>query len=401
LSSTRRLLVWGFLALAACALLVAVLSWEHKHDRSRWSSVLVGNPQTGRQIFQQKGCIYCHNDDGTGAKTSTDATSVHSSPPGPDRIVTAMWNHTPEMWKRMQAERVAYPALSQEEMAHLFAYLYAARTVEQLGGADRGRELFEAKGCIGCHAAHGASGRPPALPALAGVDTPVRWARAMWNHPPATQDGADQPRFERGEMGDLVAYVRGGRATRFDVELLKADAGRGSKLFQERSCTVCHSVKDEAGRVGPELGPGRELPPTIVQLAGSMWNHAPAMRKAMAERDIKPATFNDEEMADLVAFLYSLRYIEPGGSPKLGEVLFAGRGCSRCHGSAAQGSPQGPGLRGRGKNFNSVTLAAALWRHGPGMYQRVQEMGLRWPVLIGSDVGDLMTFLNTPPEGKQ
>lgn len=201
-------------------------------------------------------------------------------------------------------------------------------------------------------------------------------------------------------MNNLVAYIRGGRSAPFDLELLKADASRGLKLFHEKSCTVCHSVKDEAGRVGPELGPGRELPPTIVQLAGSMWNHAPAMRKAMAERDIKPVTFGDEEMADLVAFLYSLRYAEPGGSPKLGEVLFEGRGCSHCHGDAAEGGPQGPGLRGRGKNFNSITLATALWRHGPGMYRRAQEMGLRWPVLIGSDIGDLMTFLNTPPEGK-
>ena len=110
----RRLLVWALLALTACALLVAVLRWEHEHVRSRWSSVLVGSPRTGRRIFQQKGCIRCHNDGWTGAATSMDATSARSSPPGPERIVTAMWNHTPEMWARMRAERVPYPVLSHE-----------------------------------------------------------------------------------------------------------------------------------------------------------------------------------------------------------------------------------------------------------------------------------------------
>jgi hypothetical protein len=35
------------------------------------------------------------------------------------------------------------------------------------------------------------------------------------------------------------------------------------------------------------------------------------------------------------------------------------------------------------------------------MYQKAQEIGLHWPVLLGSDIGDLMTFLNTPPEGNR
>ena len=101
-------------------------------------------------------------------------------------------------------------------------------------------------------------------------------------------------------------------------------------------------------------------------------------------------------MADLLAFLSSLQYFEPGGSPTTGESLFAERGCSRCHGSSAEGTWQGPALRQGEETFTSVTLAEALWQNGPKMYQRAQQIGVRWPTLLESDVGNLLAFLNTP-----
>jgi mono/diheme cytochrome c family protein len=201
-------------------------------------------------------------------------------------------------------------------------------------------------------------------------------------------------------MTDIFGYVRGGgMGSQVDRFLLNADFRRGWQVFREKSCVACHSVKDEAGRVGPELGPGRELPPTVLQLSGSIWNHSPAMWAQMRHLRIKRATFREPEMADLLAFLYSFRYAEPGGSSNLGEVLFTGRGCDRCHGRRAMGTPEAPALRGSGKNFTSVTMAAALWRHGPAMYRRTQDLGLPWPLLSEKDVGDLITFLNTSPEG--
>ena len=93
----------------------------------------------------------------------------------------------------------------------------------------------------------------------------------------------------------------------------------------------------------------------------------------MQERGLTRPSFDGQEMADLVAFLYSVRSAEPGGSPRLGEVLYAGRGCDRCHGARAEGTGRGPGLRGRGKRFTSISFAAALWRHGPHIYGRARE----------------------------
>jgi hypothetical protein len=53
-------------------------------------------------------------------------------------------------------------------------------------------------------------------------------------------------------------------------------------------------------------------------------------------------------------------------------------------------------LRGRGQSTTVITLATALWRHGPKMYQRSRELGRPWPTLKETDVADVLTFLNSP-----
>lgn len=397
MGSIRQLLFWVVLAAAALALLGSVLWWERGHASARWSALPIGSPGEGAELFQKKGCVHCHAVKGLGGTSGPDLGSAGSSRSHPDQLVVAMWNHAPRMWKRMQAERLDYPRLDDQEMADVLAYLFVARHVDEAGDAARGGRLYEAKGCTRCHAP-----RSPSSPDAAGGDralrkspSPVEWARVMWNHPPVTDVGGEPLTFEGREMNDLLAFARGASVPGPDRLLLSADPDRGWKLFRERSCAACHSVKDETGRVGPQLGPGRELPATIVQLAGTMWNHSVAMSRAMRERGLTRPSFDSQEMADLVAFLYSIRNTEPGGSPRLGEVLFAGRGCDRCHGARAEGTERGPGLRGRGKRFTSISFAAALWRHGPHIYGRARENGQSWPELAEGDVGDLITFLNS------
>ncbi len=354
-------------------------------------------PGEGAELFQKKGCVHCHAVKGLGGTSGPDLGSADSSRSHPDQLVVAMWNHAPRMWKRMEAEHLDYPRLDDQEMADVFAYLSVARQVDDAGDAARGRQLYETKGCTRCHASRGASNSDAAGEdrALRKSASPVEWAQAMWNHPPVTDVGGEAPTFEGREMSDLLAFARGASVPGPDRLLLDADPDRGWKLFRERSCTACHSVKDETGKVGPQLGPGRELPATIVQLAGTMWNHSEAMSRAMKERGLTRPSFEGQEMADLVAFLYSVRNTEPGGSPRLGEVLYAGRGCDRCHGGRAEGTERGPVLRGRGKRFTSISFAAALWRHGPHIYKRAREEGQSWPELSEGDVGDLITFLNS------
>jgi mono/diheme cytochrome c family protein len=402
--SKRQLIAWALAALGASALLVGVLRWEHLDRYRRGNTLLVGMPRTGAKLFERKGCIRCHAVNGAGGRLAPDLGSERPST-GPDHLVTSMWNHAPRMWERIREERVAYPAISQQEMAHVFSYLYTSRYVGDSGDVEQGGRLFEKKGCVACHSLGGtAAKKGPDLSTRAAVDSLTGWTQAMWNHAPAMESamreaGVTWPKFEPGEMNDLLAYLRGGRPVASGgSDLLPADPDRGKKLFEEKSCASCHSLRGEVGRIGPELQSRQKLPPTIIQFAGSMWNHSPEMLRTMRARGVQRPVFRDREMADLVAFLYSLSYSEPGGSPRVGEMLFAGRGCSLCHGPAALGTSEAPSLRGRGKSFNSIALAAALWRHGPGMYKHAQDLGLPWPTLAETDVGDLISFLNTSPE---
>ncbi len=403
----RQFVVWGVAALIAIALLVGAVV-RHNRGEPRWGYFLVGDPHTGaRLFFEKKGCAHCHSVSGSGGKLAPDLGYQREVQAGLNQLVTAMWNHAPRMWERMRKEKVNYPDLRNDEMAHLFAFLYAARYVDEPGDPIQGQRLFQVKGCLRCHAVRGQGGDVgPDLAKVSGVDTPIRWTQAMWNHAPAMEAGVRRlnlswPKFEGREMNDLLAYIRGlSGGLRRETELLPASPERGWKIFQEKSCLSCHSVRGKGGKLGPELGPRRHLPLTIVQFAGLMWNHSPEMWQALKAQSIPRPKFEGQELADLVAFLSSLRYFEPVGSPLVGQTSFAERGCDHCHGAQGQGTRLGPTLRGGGRVTTSITLATALWGHGPNMYKRAQELGRPWPTLTEADVGDLVAFLNSEEEGR-
>ncbi|SPF37689.1 Cytochrome c, class I [Candidatus Sulfopaludibacter sp. SbA4] len=401
----RQIAFWLVAAFGATSLLTAALIWQRRNDQQRWSIFMVGDPHAGAHLFFEKdGCAHCHSVNGVGAKLAPDLGFSQSQQAGMNQIVSAMWNHAPRMWERMQTEKIAYPDLRNEDMTHLFAFLYTSRYLDERGDQDNGERLFQKKGCARCHAMRGGGGGVgPDLAALEGVDTPIRWTQAMWNHAPAMEKGTRSrqmpwPVFEGREMNDLLAYVRancGGQ--RRETELLPASPDRGRKIFQDKSCIECHAVEGKGGHVGPDLGTRRQSPLSIVQFAGLMWNHSPEMWRASEARSIPRPTFEGREFADLLAYLASLSYFDPAPSSAMGQTTFAERGCAGCHGSQAEGTGGGPALRGKDR-VTSITLATALWQHGPKMYKRTRELGQPWPTLNEGDVGDVVAFLNAPPE---
>lgn len=396
----RQLITWSVTAVAAFLLLSATLVWRHRFTNEQWTSRLSGTPMEGRRLFEAKGCVRCHQVNGVGGQSGPDLGRGERENSLP-RLVTAMWNHAPKMWARITTERLQYPSLDQEEMAHLFTYLYLSRFVDAPGDSRKGRTVFEEKGCHECHE----RGRDPRAPNLwlRKPDTQtLAWPQAMWNHARAMQESGERlgrswPRFAGAEFSDLVAYVHervGGKSTN---PVVPADPGKGWEVFQNKSCTACHSLDGANDRIGPDLGPGHRLPPTYNQFAASMWNHSPEMFQAAQKAGIPRPQFQGQEMANVVAFLYSLHYTDPSGSPLVGQSLFEWRGCARCHGRQAGGTELAPALRGRGKHFTSVVLGATLWQHGTKMHTLTQRMGFAWPTLLDSDVGAVLAFLNEPP----
>ena len=247
MGSQRVLVTWMLAAVGATLLLVGVLLWDYD-TRARWGIFLVGDPRIGGQLFDRKGCSHCHALNGYGGQLAPDlGFQLSAEKKDLGEIVVSMWNHAPAMWERMQTERLTYPPFDLREMAHLFSFLYIARYVDEPGDASRGKDLFREKGCIECHAVYGVGGSVgPDLSHVAGVDTPLLWTQALWNHAPAMgywleKLGLAWPKFEGREMNDLTAYIRQiAPAPRAERLVLPADPGRGWKLFQSKSCIVCH-----------------------------------------------------------------------------------------------------------------------------------------------------------------
>ena len=401
MSSRQPKIILIVASTVALLFLFCILFWRWRNSPERWNTFLVGDPRTGAETFQQKGCSGCH----AVAKLAPDLGLQGAAGSSMNELVTQMWNHAPRMWKQLKINNVSFPRFTPEDMANLFAYLYVTCYDDESGNRARGELLFTQKGCIRCHSIGERTGGTigPNLAEIGPVVTPIFWAQTMWNHAPAMQAHMHQlnmpwPEFEGEEMNDLLAFVRYTRGgPERESDLLPADPQRGWVLFREKGCISCHAILGKGGTVGPDLASNRPLPRTLTQMAGRMWNHSPQMWAAMKTKGIERPTFQGAEMADLIAFLYSLRYFDLGGSPIIGQQLFDECKCGQCHGSDALGGKIGPDLRKAGKVYTPVNFALALWSHGPRMYAKAEAMGLGWPILKQGDLSHLLAFLNSPP----
>jgi cytochrome c551/c552 len=213
-----------------------------------------------------------------------------------------------------------------------------------------------------------------------------------------TQMGVGWPRFQASDLRDLHAYLRRRGNAVGDSFGIAGDPERGWNLFQQKGCIRCHALSPDPGRTGPSLGPERQLPPSFSEFGAALLNHFPQMQNAVQSEETRLPQLEANDLTDIAVFLYSLHYLEPSGSPQVGKSVFSWRGCGRCHGDEAQGTAAAPGLRGRGQTYTVIRLATDLWRHGALMYQTSVEEGQPWPVLQESDIGHLLTFLNTSPQ---
>jgi mono/diheme cytochrome c family protein len=179
------------------------------------------------------------------------------------------------------------------------------------------------------------------------------------------------------------------------VGFLPGNPGRGGELFLERGCTACHAVAGVGGHDAPDLARTRPVPTSLQEIAAAMWNHAPKMWEEMASRGGATPTLTPREFIDLMAFLFTVGYLEEEGDPVRGEAVFAGKKCRDCH-TAAAGEPQiGTDLVPWTTRVNPILLAQLLWNHAPEMEQAVQEKGLPWPRIAPSEVADLLAFFRS------
>jgi mono/diheme cytochrome c family protein len=317
------------------------------------------------------------------------------------QIAGAFWNHTPQMAEIMGQRGVAWPSLTPEETTDFIAYLYYSNYYSEPGSAVAGRRLFSEKGCMDCHSIKGNGGLTgPPLDDYRRYSSALFVAQAMWNHGPQMIEAMQASRIERPylrerEAADLLAFVRGQTPDEIpdDKFMLPGSPGTGRRLFGEKGCTGCHSADGRSG-TGASDQLNISAYKSVTEIAGAMWNHGPDIWAQMQRAGVARPTFAGTEMADIVSYLYFLRYSDKAGDPAAGKQLYTDKGCARCHSPVHS--------LGASDALNSpINLMAAMWNHAPVMEKLIQEEGLDWPIFQGDEMRDLIEYVKSSVRPKK
>jgi len=175
------------------------------------------------------------------------------------------------------------------------------------------------------------------------------------------------------------------------------DPIRGQSVFQTKGCVRCHAVHGAGGRIGPDLG-RKGVRGSFFDIASSMWNHLPMMGEKMREFHLTRPHFEDDDLADVAAFLYFLKYFDEPGDPQTGKVLFTEKHCIQCHRVADQGGDAAPPLDTLTRTVSPLRIAQDLWNHGSAMVTAMQMQDLDVPTFQGNEIIDLVAYLRSQGE---
>jgi cytochrome c551/c552 len=378
---------------------VLVLLWAS----SGYSQERVGltqNPLAGSQVFGSKGCVKCHAVNGLGGTIGPDLGRIARRRSFYDLAAT-MWNHLPMMGARMQELGIERRRMDEREAGDLIAFLFTLDYFDPPGDVEAGKQLFAEKKCVVCHQIGVYGGVVgPSLDHLSQYGSPILVAAAMWNHGPGMEammqaKGVKRPTFTGSELTDLISYLESVSPQPLGGPLyvLPGGAEEGRVIFTEKGCIECHSVQGVGGRVGPDLA-RRGLHWGLTEFAAAMWNKAPAMTAAMHTRGIDVPHLGAGEMADLVAYLYSVQYFAESGNPEAGRQLLRAKGCLACHSLDGQGGDTATDLFRSSGATSAAEVIAEMWSHS-ALMEAAGITGESWPRLSAEDLADITAFLQT------
>ena len=360
----------------------------------------------GWDVYAKKGCGQCHGiRSGSEGRAAPDLARIKSGT-GFFELGAAMWNHLPLMGAKMREKGIERPTLTPLELSNVLAFIFTAQYRDETGNAKTGEGLFTSKRCVQCHSVGGKGGHVgPALDSLKRMNSPVLVAARMWSHGARMAEtmkaqGVERPTFKGNQLVDLIAYITtaamdsGGDT----AQVVPGTPERGEALFRGKQCASCHTIAGKGGKVGPELGRAHHV--SLTQFAGLMWNHGPTMWAKMKERGIEPPQLSGQEIADIVAYLYTTHYFDPAaGNSARGQQLVQAKGCVACH------SVNGKDGKAAGDFAKSnvvgapAPLIAAMWNHSREMEDQAQKARIKLPTLKGQELADIAAYFRGLTKG--
>jgi mono/diheme cytochrome c family protein len=274
------------------------------------------------------------------------------------------------------------------EAAAIFAFFYSRLYFDSFSDSPHGEDIFKSR-CAGCH---GLKPNPtskksgPAVVTWGSIKDPIVLVGRMWNHSTDMLDqtlrqGRSWPRLSGQDTRDVLAYLwRLPEVQPVKSPFRFGDDVSGRSVFNTR-CAQCHTLGGAKTGLVDLARPLRRA--TMLQLAASMWNHAPSMKQR--NPGIKLPTLNETETRDLVTYLVVGRAFEETGDARRGERVFQAKQCASCHANGAKIS---------GGSFDPVRMTSALWSHGPSMLAAMKRKNVRWPRFETAEMLDLPAYLN-------
>lgn len=173
------------------------------------------------------------------------------------------------------------------------------------------------------------------------------------------------------------------------------DPAHGERLFREKQCSRCHGGGGDGSRVGPSVQK-TALRRKPLELAGVIWNHSPEMTARARALGIARPVLSGAETGDILAYLYSLGFVDVPGNAARGLVLLKEKRCLTCHTNGRTAGPtDAPTLRDLTRFGSSVAMLDAMWRHSADMQDEMRAQQLRRIAFAADDMAHIITYLST------
>ncbi|MBI5427949.1 MAG: c-type cytochrome [Nitrospinae bacterium] len=350
-----------------------------------------GDPETGKTLFENVGCLACHELDGKGEAFGPDLTRVGSKA-SPDWLVS--WLSNPKHYN----DKSIMPnlRLTLQQASNIAAYLLSFNSPEIIPDIEskvkdpaviaRGEAVVRQRGCFACHDIRGMEKEGRIAPELSsfGVkrtlelefgDTHIPHTWASWVktklHDPSsfrTERVLDKmPNFHLApdEIESLMVLLKGFNGARIPEQYRRVltekeeTIEKGRRMATKYNCRGCHHVEGEGGLIQKYLKGTHFYPPPLElnnyhvgeRIKGSwLFSFLKNPTPVRTWMKVRMPTFflSDHDVRDLTAYFEALSpadlpYEAGVNAAKNKEHIEMGAGivdymdCGKCHDEGVKG----------------------------------------------------------------